>query len=170
MPSSCSSPSLSLTLTGAGTLPEATDATAKVSFLCTSARRDWRATGAHPAGFPGADLILSMRHVLVASCTPPNAWVTPSKWDVAESQRSVGSTKSSDRMPSLSLSGGEGLMRKQPAQIVTNKRSPVVHVSTEVPRPLGEAFEDIARANGITKAELLRRLIQALVEKMKTGR
>jgi hypothetical protein len=61
-------------------------------------------------------------------------------------------------MPSLSLSGGEGLMRKQPAQIVTNKRSPVVHVSTEVPRPLGEAFEDIARANGITKAELLRRL------------
>jgi len=61
-------------------------------------------------------------------------------------------------------------MRKQPAQIVTNKRSPVVHVSTEVPRPLGEAFEDIARANGITKAELLRRLIQALVEKMKTGR
>ena len=62
------------------------------------------------------------------------------------------------------------LMRKQPAQIVTNKRSPVVHVSTEVPRPLGEAFEDIARANGITKVELLRRLIQALVEKMKTGR
>ena len=61
-------------------------------------------------------------------------------------------------------------MRKQAAQIVTNKRSPVVHVSTEVPRPLGEAFEDIARANGITKAELLRRLIQALVEKMKTGR
>jgi hypothetical protein len=59
---------------------------------------------------------------------------------------------------------------KQPAQIVTNKRSPVVHVSTEVPRALGEAFEDIARANGITKAELLRRLIQALVEKMKTGR
>ena len=55
-------------------------------------------------------------------------------------------------------------MRKQPAQIVTNKRSPVVHVSTEVPRPVGEAFEDIARANGITKAELLRRLIQALVE------
>jgi len=46
------------------------------------------------------------------------------------------------------------LMRKQPAQIVTNKRSPVVHVSTEVPRPVGEAFEDIARANGITKAEL----------------
>jgi hypothetical protein len=43
-------------------------------------------------------------------------------------------------------------------------------LSTEVPRPLGEAFEDIARANGITKAELLRRLIQALVEKMKTGR
>ena len=39
-----------------------------------------------------------------------------------------------------------------------------------VPRLLGEAFEDIARANGITKAELLRRLIQALVEKMKTGR
>jgi len=38
-------------------------------------------------------------------------------------------------------------MRKQPAQIVTNKRSPVVHVSTEVPRPVGEAFEDIARAN-----------------------
>jgi hypothetical protein len=62
------------------------------------------------------------------------------------------------------------LMRKQPAQIVTNKRSPVVHVSTEVPRPLGEAFEDIARANGMTKAQLLRRLIQALVEKMKTGR
>jgi hypothetical protein len=62
------------------------------------------------------------------------------------------------------------VMRKQPAQIVTNKRSPVVHVSTEVPRPLGEAFEDIARANGITKAELLRRLIQALVEKMKTRR
>ena len=61
-------------------------------------------------------------------------------------------------------------MRKPPAQIVTNKRSPVVHVSTEIPRPLGEAFEDIARANGITKAELLRRLIQALVEKMKTGR
>ena len=56
------------------------------------------------------------------------------------------------------------LMRKQPAQIVTNKRSPVVHVSTEVPRPLGEAFENIARANGITKAELLRRLIRALVE------
>jgi transposase-like protein len=55
-------------------------------------------------------------------------------------------------------------MRKQPAQIVTNKRSPVVHVSTEVPRPLGEAFEEIARANGITKAELLRRLIQTLVE------
>ena len=73
-------------------------------------------------------------------------------------------------MPSLSLSGGEGLMRKQPAQIVTNKRSPVVHVSTEVPRPLGEAFEDIARANGITKAELLRRLIQALVETMKRGK
>jgi hypothetical protein len=61
-------------------------------------------------------------------------------------------------------------MRKPPAQIVTNKRSPVVHVSTEIPRPLGEAFEDIARANGITKAELLRRLIQTLVEKMKTGR
>ena len=61
-------------------------------------------------------------------------------------------------------------MRKQPAQIVTNKRSPVVHVSTEVPRPVGESFEDIARANGITKAELLRRLIQALVETMKTGR
>jgi hypothetical protein len=39
-------------------------------------------------------------------------------------------------------------MRKQPAQIVTNKRSPVVHVSTEVPRPLGEAFEEIARAKG----------------------
>ena len=39
-----------------------------------------------------------------------------------------------------------------------------------IPRPLGEAFEDIAHANGITKAELLRRLIQALVEKMKTGR
>ena len=65
---------------------------------------------------------------------------------------------------------GKSQLRKQPAQIVTNKRSPVVHVSTEVPRPLGEAFEDIARANGITKAELLRRLIQALVEKMKTGR
>jgi hypothetical protein len=62
------------------------------------------------------------------------------------------------------------LMRKQPAQIVTNKRSPVVHVSTEVPRPVGEAFEDIARANGITKAELLRRLIQALVETMKRGK
>jgi hypothetical protein len=61
-------------------------------------------------------------------------------------------------------------MRKQPAQIVTNKRSPVVHVSTEVPRPVGEAFEDIARANGITKAELLRRLIQALVETMKRGK
>ena len=60
-------------------------------------------------------------------------------------------------------------MRKQPAQIVTNKRSPVVHVSTEVPRPLGEAFEDIARANGITKAELLQ-LIQALVETMKRGK
>ena len=58
----------------------------------------------------------------------------------------------------------EASMRKQPAQIVTNKRSPVVHVSTEVPRTLGEAFEDIARANGITKAELLRRLIQTLVE------
>jgi hypothetical protein len=43
------------------------------------------------------------------------------------------------------------LVRKQAAQIVTNKRSPVVHVSTEVPRPLGEAFEDIARANGITR-------------------
>ena len=40
----------------------------------------------------------------------------------------------------------------------------MVHVSTEVPRPLGEAFENIARANGITKAELLRRLIRALVE------
>ena len=53
-------------------------------------------------------------------------------------------------------------MRKQPAQIVTHKRSPVVHVS--LPRPLGEAFENIARANGITKAELLRRLIRALVE------
>ena len=66
--------------------------------------------------------------------------------------------------------GGLADMRKQPAQIVTNKRSPVVHVSTEVPRPVGEAFEDIARANGITKAELLRRLIQALVEKMKSGR
>jgi hypothetical protein len=50
------------------------------------------------------------------------------------------------------------------APIVTNKRSPMVHVSTEVPRPLGEAFENIARANGITKAELLRRLIRALVE------
>ena len=35
---------------------------------------------------------------------------------------------------------------------------------------MGVAFEDIARANDITKAELLRRLIQALVEKMKTGR
>jgi hypothetical protein len=64
----------------------------------------------------------------------------------------------------------EASMRKQPAQIVTNKRSPVVHVSTEVPRTLGEAFEDIARANGITKAELLRRLIQTLVETMKTGK
>jgi hypothetical protein len=32
------------------------------------------------------------------------------------------------------------------------------------------AFEDIARANGITKAELLRRLIQALVETMKRGK
>jgi hypothetical protein len=73
------------------------------------------------------------------------------------------------RPPYLPSPAGS-LMRKQPAQIVTNKRSPVVHVSTEVPRPLGEAFEDIARANGITKAELLRRLIQALVEKMKTGR
>ena len=61
-------------------------------------------------------------------------------------------------------------MRKQPAQIVTNKRSPVVHVSTEVPRPVGVAFEDIARANGITKAELLRRLIQALVDTMKRGK
>ena len=64
----------------------------------------------------------------------------------------------------------EASMRKQPAQIVTNKRSPVVHVSTEVPRTLGEAFEDIARANGITKAELLRRLIQTLVGTMKTGK
>ena len=64
----------------------------------------------------------------------------------------------------------EASMRKQSAQIVTNKRSPVVHVSTEVPRPLGEAFEDIARANGITKAELLRRLIQTLVGTMKTGK
>ena len=35
---------------------------------------------------------------------------------------------------------------------------------------MGEAFEDIARANGITKAELLRRLIQALVETMKRGK
>jgi hypothetical protein len=43
-------------------------------------------------------------------------------------------------------------------------------LSTEVPRPVGEAFEDIARANGITKAELLRRLIQALVETMKRGK
>jgi hypothetical protein len=43
-------------------------------------------------------------------------------------------------------------MKKQPAQIVTNKRSPVVHVSTEVPRPMGEAFEEIARAKGIAKA------------------
>ena len=31
-------------------------------------------------------------------------------------------------------------------------------------------FEDLARATGITKAELLRRLIQALVETMKTGK
>src|ERR1700704_2012429 len=60
-------------------------------------------------------------------------------------------------------------MRKQPAQIVTNKRSPVVHVSTEVPRPVGEAFEDIARANGFTKAELLRRLIQAFSRDNENG-
>jgi hypothetical protein len=73
--------------------------------------------------------------------------------------------------PSAFLSGrGRVAISKSNREIVTNKRSPVVHVSTEVPRPLGEAFEDIARANGITKAELLRRLIQALVEKMKTGR
>jgi hypothetical protein len=85
--------------------------------------------------------------------------------DAAERcQLSVGSTKSCENAVAIRH------MRKPPAQIVTNKRSPVVHVSTEVPRPLGEAFEDIARANGITKAELLRRLIQALVEKMKTGR
>ena len=83
--------------------------------------------------------------------------------DAAERcQLSVGSTKSCENAVAIRH------MRKPPAQIVTNKRSPVVHLSTEIPRPLGEAFEDIAR--GITKAELLRRLIQALVEKMKTGR
>jgi hypothetical protein len=60
-------------------------------------------------------------------------------------------------------------MRKRSALFVTNKRSPVIHLSTVVPRPLGEAFEGIADADGITKAELLRRLIQALVEKTKTG-
>jgi len=96
--------------------------------------------------------------------------VTPSKWNAAEmpTLRWFDEEFGQDAVAITFRRGS--LMRKRSAQIVTNKRSPVVHVSTEVPRPLGEAFEDIARANGITKAELLRRLIQALVEKMKTGR
>lgn len=91
--------------------------------------------------------------------------VTPNKWDAAEMPPLHGFDEEFGQDATLSLFRRGGPMRKPPAQIVTNKRSPVVHVSTEVPRPLGEAFEDIARANGITKAELLRRLIQALVEK-----
>ena len=61
-------------------------------------------------------------------------------------------------------------MKKRSALIVTNKRSPDFHVSTVVPRPIGEAFEDVACAYGITRAELLRRLVLALVEIMKRGR
>jgi hypothetical protein len=61
-------------------------------------------------------------------------------------------------------------MKKRSALIVTNKRSPDFHVSTVVPRPIGEAFEDVACAYGITRAELLRRLVLALVETMKRGR
>jgi hypothetical protein len=88
--------------------------------------------------------------------------VTPSKWDAAEmpTLRWFDEEFGQDAVAITFRRGS--LVRKQPAQIVTNKRSPVVHMSTEVPRPLGEAFEDIARANDITKAELLRRLIQAL--------
>ena len=37
-----------------------------------------------PCGFPGADLILSMRHVLVASCTPPNGMGDAKQVGVAE--------------------------------------------------------------------------------------
>jgi hypothetical protein len=109
-----------------------------------------------------------MRHVLVAPCTSPNG--------IGDAKQIGRGGDANDpwvrrRQDAVAITFWRGsLMRKQPAQIVTNKRSPVVHVSTEVPRPLGEAFEDIARANGITKAELLRRLIQALVEKMKTRR
>ena len=111
-----------------------------------------------------------MRHVLVAPCTSPNG--------IGDAKQIGRGGDANDPWVRRRVRTGRrryhfwrgSLMRKQPSQIVTNKRSPVVHVSTEVPRPLGEAFEDIARANGITKAELLRRLIQALVEKMKTGR
>jgi hypothetical protein len=116
-------------------------------------------------------VILSMRHVLVAPCTSPNG--------IGDAKQIGRGGDANDPWVRRRVRtgrrryhflAGKSQLRKQPAQIVTNKRSPVVHVSTEVPRPLGEAFEDIARANGITKAELLRRLIQALVEKMKTRR
>ena len=57
--------------------------------------------------------------------------------------------------------------REVSALIVTNKRSPDFHVSTVVPRPIGEAFENVVCAYGITRAELLRRLVLALVETIK---
>ena len=40
-------------------------------------------------------------------------------------------------------------------------------MSTVVPRPIGEAFENVVCAYGITRAELLRRLVLALVETIK---
>jgi hypothetical protein len=59
--------------------------------------------------------------------------------------------------------------REVSALIGTNKRSPDFHVSTVVSRPIGEAFENVACAYSITRAELLRRLVLALVETIKRG-